>query len=144
MRNQRCAGSSARLISNICEPFPAGYRDRPSAVDPSSRFVIIGVAIFEGGKTMEYLAIAFGLVALFMAWRNGRAAKAVQDRLDSVNNRYFTLVNQVRESEEATQRELMDLRVEIKRQAGLLKFEPQMTIAEIYAMHPRAAEVLAG
>jgi hybrid cluster-associated redox disulfide protein len=93
---------------------------------------------------MEYLAIAFGLAALFTAWRNGQAAKALQERLDSVNNRYFTLVNQVRESEEATQRELMDLRVEMKRQAGLLKFEPQMTIAETYAMHPRAAEVLAG
>ena len=93
---------------------------------------------------MEYLAIAFGLVALFMAWRSGRAAKLLQDRLDSVNNRYFTLVNQVRENEEAMQRELMDLRVEMKRQAGQLKFEPQMTIAETYAMHPRAAEVLAG
>jgi hypothetical protein len=82
---------------------------------------------------MEYLAIAFGLAALFVAWRNSRAAKVLQDRLDSVNNRYFSLANQVRESEEATQRELMDLRVEIKRQAGLLKFEPQMTIAEVHA-----------
>ena len=93
---------------------------------------------------MEYLGIAFGLFALFVAWRNGQTAKTLQDRLDSVNNRYFALANQVRETEETSQQELLNLRVELKRLSGTLKFEPQMTFAEIYAMHPRAAEVLAG
>ncbi|MEP7199599.1 MAG: hypothetical protein ABI874_07270 [Chloroflexota bacterium] len=93
---------------------------------------------------MEYVAITMGAIALFVAWRATRRAGYLQDRLDAANNRYFTLVNQVRDMEENTKRELVDLRVEMKRQAGLLKFEPQMTIGEIYDMHPRAAEVLAG
>ncbi len=93
---------------------------------------------------MEYIAIALALIASFVAWRNGSQVKYLQERLDATNNRYFSLINQVRELEETMQRELMDLRVEMKRQAGLLKFESQMTIGAIYDMHPRAAEVLAG
>src|SRR5207244_10547215 len=68
----------------------------------------------------------------------------LQERLDTANNRYFTLANQLRDLEESSQSQIVNLRVELKRQAGLLKFEPQMTFAEIYDMHPRAAEVLAG
>ena len=93
---------------------------------------------------MEYLTIGLGLLALFMAWRNGRQAKQLQERLDSVNDRYFALAHQLREVEETTQQSLIDLKIAMKRQAGLLKFEPQMTIAEITDMHPMAANVLAG
>jgi hybrid cluster-associated redox disulfide protein len=96
---------------------------------------------------VEYLTPAFGVVAciaLFAAWRSGRRAKYLQERLDGATDRYFTLANQLRELEESSEREIMDLKVELKRQAGLLKFEPQMTIGEITEMHPRAVEVLAG
>ncbi len=92
---------------------------------------------------MEYVAIAVALIALFVAWRNGSKLKYLQEQLDATNNRYFSLINQVREAEETMQQQLMDLRVELKRQTGQLKFEPQMTIGEIYDMHPRAADVLA-
>jgi hybrid cluster-associated redox disulfide protein len=96
---------------------------------------------------MEYLTLASGLVAfvaLLFAWRGARRANYLQERLDATNNRYLTVVSRLRELEETSQRELMDLKVELKRQAGLLKFEPQMTIGEITEMHPRAVEVLAG
>jgi hypothetical protein len=93
---------------------------------------------------MEYVLMGLSLLALFMAWRNGRQAKQLQERLDSVNDRYFALAHQLRELEETTQTSLLDLKIELKRQAGLLKFEPQMTIAEITDMHPMAANVLAG
>ena len=87
---------------------------------------------------MEYTSLLVGLIAVLVAWRTSRQVKYLQERLDSTNNRYFLLINQLRELEETMQGELMDLRVELRRQAGLLKFEPQMTIGEIYAMHPRA------
>lgn len=96
---------------------------------------------------MEFLTLASGLVAvvaLLFAWRGARQAHYLQERLDSTNNRYFTVANQLRELEETSQREITDLKVELKRQTGLLKFEPQMTISEISEMHPRAVEVLAG
>jgi hybrid cluster-associated redox disulfide protein len=96
---------------------------------------------------MEYLTPVLGLVAcvaLFFAWRGGRRATYLQERLDSTSNRYLSVASQLRELEETSQREIMDLKVELKRQAGLLKFEPQMTIGEITEMHPRAVEVLAG
>ena len=95
-------------------------------------------------ETIIYLALGLGLFAVFQAWRNGRKAVELQARLDSLNNRYFSLSNQIREREETTQQGLLDLKVEMKRQAGLLKFEPQMTIQEIYDMHPQAVNVLAG
>ena len=81
---------------------------------------------------MEYVAIAVALIAWCVAWRNGSKLKYLQERLDATNNRYFSLINQVRETEETMQQQLMDLRVELKRQTGQLKFEPQMTIGEIY------------
>jgi hypothetical protein len=96
-----------------------------------------------GSGSMEYVLIGVSVWALFMAWRNGRQAKELQERLDSVNDRYFALAHQLRELEEATQQQLIALKIEMKRQAGLLKFEPQMTIAEITEMHPMATTVLA-
>jgi hypothetical protein len=93
---------------------------------------------------MEYLTLASGLVAfvaLFFAGRVARRANYLQEWLDAMNNRYFTVVSRLRELEGTSQRELMDLKVELKRQAGLLKFEPQMTIGEITERHPRGRGV---
>jgi hybrid cluster-associated redox disulfide protein len=98
-------------------------------------------------EIMEFLTLTSGLiaaVALLFAWRGARRAHYLEERLDTTNNRYFTVANQLRELEETSQSEIVDLKVELKRQAGLLKFEPQMTIGEISDMHPRAVEVLAG
>ncbi len=92
---------------------------------------------------MEYLALTLGVLTLFVAWRSSRQLKALAERLDATNNRYFALVNRVHELDDELQSNLLDLRVEMKRQAGLLKFEPQMTIGEISALHPHAADVLA-
>ena len=96
---------------------------------------------------MEFLTLASGFVAVvagLFAWRGARRTHYLQERLDTTNDRYFTVASQLRELEETSQREIMELKVELKRQAGLLKFEPQMTIGEITDMHPRAVEVLAG
>ena len=97
-------------------------------------FLTLGVAVVA----------VVAVVALLFAWRSARRANYLQERLESTSNRYFTVSNQLRELEESSQREILDLKVELKRQAGLLKFEPQMTIGEITDMHPRAVEVLAG
>lgn len=93
---------------------------------------------------MEYAGMAAGLIGLVVAWLVLRRAQKLEERLDSLYDRYFALSNRMREMDEETQTRIADLGVTMRRQAGLLKFEPQMTIQEIYDMHPRAADVLAG
>jgi len=93
---------------------------------------------------MEYAGMAAGLAGLLVAWLAVRRAQKLEQRLDSLYDRYFALSNRMREMDEETQTRIADLGVTVRRQAGLLKFEPQMTIQEAYDMHPRAIEVLAG
>ncbi|MBI5877255.1 MAG: hypothetical protein HZB53_06370 [Chloroflexi bacterium] len=92
---------------------------------------------------MEYAGIVIGLAGLVVAWLAIRRAQQLEQRIDSLYDRYFTLSNRLREMDEETQTRLVDLGVELRRQSGLLKFEPQMTIQQVYDMHPRAADVLA-
>src|SRR5512143_2077770 len=93
---------------------------------------------------MDYAGIIIGLAGLAAAWLAIRRARRLEVQLDALYDRYFVLSNRVGEMDEETQARLADLRVELRRQAGRLKFEPRMTIQQAYDMHPRAADVLAG
>ncbi len=93
--------------------------------------------------TVQIIALAAAVVALVVAYLAVRRAGALDERLSRVSDNVMALRSGLNETREQLDAQLADLRWAQRRQAGELKFEPTMTIAEALQMHPRVAEVLA-
>jgi hybrid cluster-associated redox disulfide protein len=91
----------------------------------------------------QIVALVVAVIALVVAYLAVRRAGALDHRLSRISDNLFTLRSELNESRETLNAQLADLRWAQRRQAGELKFEPTMTIAEALQMHPRVAEVLA-
>jgi hybrid cluster-associated redox disulfide protein len=91
----------------------------------------------------QIVALVVAIVALVVAYLAVRRAGALDQRLSRISDNLFALRSELNESRETLNAQLADLRWTQRRQAGELKFEPTMTIAEALQMHPRVAEVLA-
>ncbi len=91
-----------------------------------------------------YLALAIGIIAIFMAWRTGRKNSELQERIAQVNSRVYHLRREMQESQEKAGHELMQLKFELLKTKGELKVTSEMKMQEIMAIHPQAQQVLAG
>jgi hypothetical protein len=91
-----------------------------------------------------YLALAIGIIAIFMAWRAGVKNKELQERIAQVNSRVYNLRREMQETQEKAQHELLQLKIELLKAKGELKVTPEMKMGEIMAIHPQAQQVLAG
>jgi hybrid cluster-associated redox disulfide protein len=85
---------------------------------------------------LQIIALVAAVLALAVAYLAVRRVGVMDNRLSRISDNLFTL-----RSELGAQ--IADLRWAQRRQAGELKFESTMTIAEALQMHPRVAEVLA-
>jgi len=92
---------------------------------------------------MATAALIIAIVSLLVAYLAVRRAGALDERLSRANSNYTELRAELSETRAKLEARLVDLRVELRRQAGKLKFEPGMTIAEALALHPQVSEVLA-
>jgi len=92
---------------------------------------------------MATAALILAIVALLIAYLAVRRAGALDERLSRANSNYMELRAELSETRAKLDARLVDLRVDLQRQAGKLRFEPGMTIAEALALHPRVGEVLA-
>ena len=93
---------------------------------------------------MVYVALLVGLVALFFAWRSSRATKDLKERVARLNSQIYDLRADMHRASEAHQKDMMQLKYAMLRQAGELKVSGDMTVDEVTLLHPQAAEVLAG
>jgi hybrid cluster-associated redox disulfide protein len=91
----------------------------------------------------QILALVVAVLALVVAYLALHRVGAIDGRLSRLSDNLFTLRSEVDRSKDELGAQLADLRWAQRRQAGELKFEPSMTIAEALQMHPRVAEVLA-
>lgn len=91
-----------------------------------------------------YMAVAIGLIGIFMAWRTGRKNSELQERIAQVNSRVYNLRREMQESQEKAEYEMMQLKFELLKAKGELKVTPEMKMSEIVAIHPQAQQVLAG
>lgn len=91
-----------------------------------------------------YLALAIGIIAIFMAWRTGRKNSELQERIAQVNSRVYNLRREMQESQEKAEYEMMQLKFELLKAKGELKVTPEMKMSEIVAIHPQAQQILAG
>jgi hybrid cluster-associated redox disulfide protein len=92
---------------------------------------------------MATAALIVAALALVVAYLAVRRAAALNQRLGSVDSSLISLRAEMTEVRSRLEAQLLELRLDLRRQAGDLKFEPAMTIAEALQVHPRVAEVLA-
>ena len=93
---------------------------------------------------LTYIALAFGLIAIFMAWRAGRKNSELQERLAQVNSRVYNLRREMQEAQEKAEQEVMTLKFQLLKAQGELKVTPEMKMSEIMVIHPQAPQILAG
>ncbi len=93
---------------------------------------------------LTYIALALGLVGLFLAWRAGRKNSELQERITQVNSRVYNLRREMQESQEKFEHDLMTLKFQLLKAQGELKVTSEMKMSEILAIHPQAEQVLAG
>jgi hypothetical protein len=93
---------------------------------------------------LTYIALAVGIIGIFMAWRTGRKNSEMQEKIAQVNSRVYKLRQEMQETQEKAEQELMTLRFQLLKAQGELKVTPEMKMSEIVAIHPQAEQVLAG
>jgi hybrid cluster-associated redox disulfide protein len=92
---------------------------------------------------VQVIALVVAVLALVVAYLAVRRAGALDHRLSRISDNLFSLRSELDESREKLNAQLAEVRWAQRSQAGELRFEPTMTIAEALQMHPRVAEVLA-
>lgn len=92
---------------------------------------------------MTIAALVIAVAALLVAYLAVRRASATDQRLSRLESSLYSLKGDIMEQRERLDEQLLDLRLDVRRQAGNLAFRPSMTIAEAMEIHPRVAEVLA-
>jgi hypothetical protein len=93
---------------------------------------------------MKSTYISLLISALSLGWGvwNYRRAKAAEARLDDQRRSHFRAVDEAREQVTTLESEVRTLRQQVRALSGEGNlFEPDTTIAEAIALHPRAAEV---
>ena len=92
---------------------------------------------------MNLAALIVAVVALVVAYLAVHRSGALEQLLARVSRSLDELRLELREEQEKSQGQLLDLRMEMRRRAGELAFSPGMTIKEAMEVHPRVGEVLA-
>ncbi|NJN98128.1 MAG: hypothetical protein HC875_30610 [Anaerolineales bacterium] len=93
---------------------------------------------------LTYIALAIGLIGLFLAWHAGRKNGELQERIAQVNSRVYNLRRELQEAQEKAEQEMIALKFQLLKVQGELKVTPEMKMSEIVAVHPQAQQVLAG
>jgi hybrid cluster-associated redox disulfide protein len=126
---------------------PAGQdTDRLTEKQAEGRIIrAVSIVEFNGDRIMvlQIIALVVAVLALVVAYLAVHRSGAIDGRLSRISDNLFTLRSEVDHDREQFGAQLAELRLAQRRQAGELKFEPTMTIAEALQVHPRVAEVLA-
>ncbi|MCL4304148.1 MAG: hypothetical protein KJ077_51170, partial [Anaerolineae bacterium] len=62
---------------------------------------------------LTYIALAVGLIGIFVAWRANRKNSELQERIAQVNSRVYNLRREMQESQEKAEQELMALKFQL-------------------------------
>lgn len=95
------------------------------------------------GTTLAVIALILAAGALIYAWTLRQGLDQATRRLDRYNRALFDASEEIRRLREDQAQQLATLRGEVARLSGRAAFTPEMTVREIYALHPQAQEVLA-
>jgi hypothetical protein len=90
------------------------------------------------------LALVLAFAAIVWVWSQQREIERLTRRLDRYNKALFDMGDEVRTLREESAASMAELRVALNRQAGSLRFAPEMSLREAQLIHPQVHEVLAG
>lgn len=91
----------------------------------------------------ELIAASVAGVSLLLALLAYTQARRLQTTNERLRNDVRSLERRVTNNEEGLQHELARLNFQVKQQAGVLRFSPDLTIGQAFALDERARTVLA-
>lgn len=83
------------------------------------------------------------LAALFVAWRALREMRAVNAKLERLATNVYETRREQRQKDDEIQNRVAALDVAIQHATGQLRFDPQLSLTELFEIEPRAQTVLA-
>jgi hypothetical protein len=95
------------------------------------------------GTTLAVVALLLAVMGLVYAWTLSQGLAQATRRLDRYNRALFEASEEIRRLREDHAQQLATLRGEVARASGKAVFSHEMTVREIYALHPQAQDVLA-
>jgi hypothetical protein len=95
------------------------------------------------GTTLAVVALLLAVMGLVYAWTLSQGLAQATRRLDRYNRALFEASEEMRRLREDHAQQLATLRGEVARASGKVVFSHEMTVREIYALHPQAQDVLA-
>ncbi len=96
------------------------------------------------GTVVAWIALLLGGSALFLIWKLGVDLATATRRLDRYNRSLYDAGEQIRKLEEKLAETTAILRVEMMHKGAPITVRPEMTVGQVTALHPQAAQVLAG
>lgn len=95
-------------------------------------------------SVLTVLALAAALAAAAYAYLTQRKLTELSQRVSRIGSHSYELSSQIDELGQRLESQGKELRFEIRKAAGLVRFEPSTTIGEVQASHPFAEQILAG
>jgi hypothetical protein len=92
---------------------------------------------------LGWVALLLGFGALVYAWRLQRELGMMTRRLDRYNKALFEASDELHRLREELAATTAQLRTDIKRNTGQLRFTSEMTVREAQLLHPQATQILA-
>ncbi len=96
------------------------------------------------GTIIGWLALVVGIAALGYGWKLHQELQTAARRLDRYNRALFDANDEIRQLREDLTTATSELRVEIMRNSGQLRFSPDLSVREAQLIHPQAEQILAG
>jgi hypothetical protein len=95
------------------------------------------------GTIVAWVSLVTAAAALIYAWLLKQEMDKLTRRLDRYNRALYNASDEIRQLTESLSATKAELRAEIVRSQGKDVFYPEQSIQEVYALHPKAQEVLA-
>jgi hybrid cluster-associated redox disulfide protein len=96
----------------------------------------------QGDDPMPTVALILAIVALIVAYLALRRANQLDHKLSTTREEMSQVQAELREAGTRLEAGLREIRLDLRQQAGTLKFSPDMSIADALEMHPRVGELL--
>jgi hypothetical protein len=92
---------------------------------------------------LEIFAILVAAVAIFFAWRARQEIQAITAKLDRLQTTLYETRQDQRLQQEQMETKLAGLDVSLQRATGKLRFDPNLSLTNLFETEPRAQAILA-
>jgi hypothetical protein len=94
--------------------------------------------------TLAIIGIVLAGIALGYGWMARQELNIAARRLDRYNRALFDANEEIRSLREGQAERFAQLQAQVARLSGQAAFRPEMSMREVYALHPQAQDIMAG